>query len=581
MADADIKIKVQAEADTKALDEVQGKIDNLGDQSGQGLAGAFDEAAESAANLSGKLDGAGQAGRQVGSGVVQGSAVSLQGIKSVGSGLDWLKAKWVMVAQAASGMFGAIGLVTQAWNFAKGIYDQLTEAERQRKEASKQAAEQDKQLAKELNDQANKSNTALANSQTAKIQNEAVQSVLQTYKDINAELQKRLRLTQECIDLEQGIRDDRAAEDRLKVEEDYLRGRLNDRQKEVALERIDLESNQRRRKARQDKAAAEVDILRENRNQSENTYNALLNKRDSYQSAAIMTPQEYEDSAAKVAALKSTISQSRDEIENTIDVWKKSLAYTRIAKAQDELDALEVRRKESDSELMTRGFQPQGGVTNQMNAAAAYVGQLNTIDEALNAQRKVVDQAEEMLLSAQAAQERLAAKVESEQAVDDQQKRTSETRRSKEAEDQKTVKTQERINQDLQITQTYLADTSAALEETKRNIQDQARGIKERAAGLADQQQGNARTAMVDKVLDMVSSGGGVDAAELDLLTNLRDRLSQQSGGDAEGRQQIISMLSEIISSLASNQKDQKKAQAKIDALQRQLDRIKQQQKAK
>lgn len=606
MADADIKIKVQAEADTSALDEVQGKIDNLGDQSGQGLAGALDEAAESATNLSSKLDGAGQAGRQAGTGVVQGSAAGLQGIKSVGSGLDWLKAKWVMVAQAASGMFGAIGLVTQAWNFAKGIYDKLTEAERQRKEAAQQAAEEERKLAEKLLDDTNTSRRSAMTEQALSRQQEAASDVLTTYRDQTEELKRQLRLIREKADLEMGISDDKAQEDRLKVEEDYLAGRVTERQRDIALEKIDLDSNARRRDMRSQMAVQTVEAARTNRDNAATAWQDLLNVRDMFASDQVMTPQQYAESESRIGQGRSDITYLQNQWAEELEAAKKEIfgkggktplqaaqqfepikkqidaRYDEMIRASEAEIAEENNRQyRSNAALSARGFAPGGGIENAKSASQAYANQLKKYDDQLVEHTSALKVAEENLVDAENAVDAVAAKNESEESLDRQQARTNDARRKKEDKDAEAVKTQERINQDLQESQSHLADTNKALAETKRNIQEQAGVIKGRAAGLADQQQGKARTAMVDKVLDMVSSGGGVDAAELDLLTNLRDRLSQQSGGDADGRQQIISMLSEIISSLASNQQAQKKAQAKIDALQRQLDRIKQQQNIK
>lgn len=606
MADSDIKIKVQA--DTSALDDIQHKLDALGEQSGQEMAGGMAEAAEAAGDLTDQLEGAGQAGRQAGAGVAQGSATGVQGIKSVGAGLDWLKAKWVMVAQAASGMFGAIGLITQAWNFAKGIYDKLTEAERQRKEAAEQAAEEERKLAEKLLDDANATRRRSMTEQALTVQKEASGEILTTYRQQTEELTRQLRLIREKADLEMGISDDKAQEDRLKVEEDYLAGRITDRQRDVALGKIDLESNARRREMKSRMARQTVDAARENRDNAETAWQDMLHVRDMYASDQVMTPQQYAESESRIGRGKQSISEYKAQQEAELKAAREefstlgktpmeaAMAVRKLSEVKKQIEEkynsliketeAEIagendRQYQSNAALSARGFAPGGGIENAKAASQAYASQLDAYDKQLVEHTRALKTAEENLVDAENALDAVTAKNESEASIDRQQARTNDARRAKEDSDADAVKTQEQINRELQTAQTHLSDANKALADTKRDIQDQAGAIKGRAGGIADSQQGQTRSAMVDKVLDMVSSGGGVDEAELQLLTTLRSRLSQQAGGDATGRQQMISMLSSIIDTLASSQQTARKAQAQIEALQRQLDRIKQQQQAK
>lgn len=183
------------------------------------------------------MEQAAESGSKVGEALAKGTAPAeassqdlvssvMQGISTMGKGFDWLKGRWTKFSAMITGMFSAIGVIKQVISITMTLYNFLTQAEREREEAAKKAEEAELKRIEESAKAWRQYIQERSHQKALEAEAKAADAILQKYKEGTDEIRTQARLIQKKIDLEQGFSDDQAEKDRLKVEEDYSKGKL-------------------------------------------------------------------------------------------------------------------------------------------------------------------------------------------------------------------------------------------------------------------------------------------------------------------------------------------------------------------
>lgn len=502
------------------------------------------------------------------------ATATVAGNRSVLESIQWLQSGWAKYAQIVSGVFGAIGLVTQAYTALKSIYESYNktaiEAEARRKTALEEQAAKVKELTQ-------------AHIDAAREQRIQEADTLRQYHAGNktnryqAEMQQIDQLNDKLIahaKLKSALDNNQAERTRIALAEADYRGRATkyDIARHEVDRNFDVRANQRGEslaaaQSAYDKAWSQEDnigrklvdeqsnlssIKEDPRYMSRKEYNAslALNKQadtlikgDGKTSTGLQgqwedTTKEIEDVQQKIALLqRERIAVPKSFLENleaaqkqASDVWNKIQAAEKTKETET--------KKTTDFERLVADEATEGDVYSLWKTVTDSEKNI----QALAAELKTAEE----------------EKIKTKQAIDDLKQIQSGER---ENDNQERKNQQQRINEDerkaaAEANNTAIAALRTEAEQLPAAIAAATAQIKEFRKSLAPQaEEFKSKGAWVGKVQDIATKDKATSEDEL-YLSNLKSKLAANSNGeDPAGRKRMITLIDQILESIAKERK--------------------------
>lgn len=559
------------------------------------------------------LEQTGKKGEQAGVAVAKGSRQGAEGVKRMGNGA--LQAAYffddlqygirgimnnipglVMGFGGSMGLAGAMSLAVLA---GKVLYDLLDETDEKGKSAAenaKQLVEAEKERLKNLFEEVEKLRRDEDNNSALERELEMSRQIAENRKDEAEALEYAYNYRKRLIDLESGIADDKAEEERLKVEEDFANGKFGtgkeaERKRRRLLLGIEMDSNARRRAEKEERAQIDVsessvkkfdaakterelrkamqdagddvimtlddrkkieaDLIKKSNDLNQDFLDKLKDLRD--KEALIKSKQGGAKGGADAALFKSILDDNN--LKKSVDEWVKGYSVSSpaaahfIAKNLDEI--IKSRRNDlfdknesislSDNALEYKGYNLGDGTSGEKGYSDAYTEYYKTLEELKKKQaeaQKDLAKAEEAEIEATRKLAEVRLKNSSEAAVDTQKVKTAE------AKERRQIKDEDEKRQNQEKKRLEQEAKKKAKEAERKQKQEADKLFKTLVEGiLLDTGSATPQQALsVKKSVDAVkrdaqaalSNDGQIDVVEMaELLKNLSAKL-QENGITSE-----------------------------------------------
>lgn len=502
------------------------------------------------------------------------SAASVQNNGKILQSIKWMQNGWVKVAQAASGLFGTIGLVTQAINLAKAAYDWFNKSAMEAEEKRKVNAEKEVQYLKELIVLRQKLTQAQQVKDIAWVNQDDAEKLAAPWK-------KKLQAIEEANDemirsarLEASLAENQDELKRINLEEALYRKKITQAEYEKSLLELEQEAENRQRELQKKEMQSKMTHADKNAEGTKFALQQNVDKRNSLASASgYMTKVEAADIELSLKQNEKRIKEAREkvkEIENKIKAEKVMMADPQMAfhaqTRQANIDRLESEKKSWNDQINNAADQ-RGQSQAKLNAykklmieegASAETGGLEKkvedLDKKIEEGRKLSEEAEKTL-------ENLHKVQEDQNKILDAQAETEKKRyenKLKQIED-------EAKNTQVEANKTAIAtlnEESGKLTGALTNVTAKIREF--RAAQLQLLTDSGVKGDMADRVKKI---GHKPELTEEDSKTlgNYRDTLSRASGGNDTGRRQMIDIIDNILKSFEMEAKETAKTNAQLE----------------
>lgn len=498
------------------------------------------------------LEQTGKKGEQAGVAVAKGSRQGAEGVKRMGNGA--LQAAYffddlqygirgimnnipglVMGFGGSMGLAGAMSLAVLA---GKVLYDLLDETDEKGKSAAenaKQLVEAEKERLKNLFEEVEKLRRDEDNNSALERELEMSRQIAENRKDEAEALEYAYNYRKRLIDLESGIADDKAEEERLKVEEDFANGKFGtgkeaERKRRRLLLGIEMDSNARRRAEKEERAQIDVSGSSVKKVEAVKTERdakkALEDNKDSNIITLIDRNQlelEFNNLAKKAAKLRS---EGREEGAHNIGLQMNDLRHM---------------MEDSDNALQEKGYNLGDKTSGEKGYSDAYTEYYKTLEELKKKQaeaQKDLAKAEEAEIEATRKLAEVRLKNASEAAVDTQKEKTAE------AKERRQIKDEDEKRQNQEKKRLEQEAKKKAKEAERKQKQEADKLLKTLVEGiLLDTGSATPQQALsVKKSVDAVkrdaqaalSNDGQIDVVEMaELLKNLSAKL-QENGITSE-----------------------------------------------
>lgn len=437
------------------------------------------------------LEQTGKKGEQAGVAVAKGSRQGAEGVKRMGNGalqaayfFDDLQygIRGIMnnipgLVMGFGGSMGLAGALSMAVLAGKVLFDLLDETDGKGKtavESAKQLVEAEKERLKNLFEEVKKLRRDEDNNAVLERELEISRQIAESRKDETEALEYAYQYRKRLIDLESGIADDKAEEERLKVEEDFANGKLGtgkdaERKRRRLLLGIELDSNARRRAEKEERAQIDVSDTSVKRVDAAKTERETKKAAQDIIDENIITLKERKKAEADlIKSIKELNSDiiSRIKYGKDQEINKGALRYKQLAEydvvegAQQWIDGKEISNKlvsdlfnkyksddmpsrkndisnirkniaESDVALEDRGYNLGDGTSGEKGYLDAYTAYFKTLEELKKKHaeaQKALAKAEEAEMEATRKLAEVRLKNASEAAVDNQKGKTAEAK---------------------------------------------------------------------------------------------------------------------------------------------------------
>lgn len=555
----------QYRAQTEEVETLTRRLDEL-DQAHQGATVKQSEGAnqltDAQASLTTQVD-------DLKSSQTQQATAAVAGNRSVMESIKWLQTGWAKYAQIVSGVFGAIGLVTQAYTALKSIYESYNktaiEAEARRKTALEEQAAKVKELTQAHIDAAREQRIQDAETlrqYNASNKTNRYQAEMQQIDQLNDKLIAHAKL-KSALDNNQ---DERT---RIELEEAVYRGRAT--QSAIDKHQVDRTFDARENQRSESLAAAQSSYDKA-WSKEDNIGRKLVDEQSNLSSIKddprYMSKLEYYASLDRNKKADSVINDNG--LKLSLDKEKQAIAdLQRIIESYQRVDVDIPQEMDAElQKLMTRAET----IRNKIQAAEKT--KETETNKTKNFERLVAEEAKEgdndslwktvtdseKNIQALAAELKTAEeeKIKTKQAIDDLKQIQSGER---ENDNQERKNQQQRINDDerksaAEANNTAIAALRTEAEQLPAAIAAATTQIKEFRKSLAPQaEEFTSKGAWVGKVQDIAGKDKATSEDEL-YLSNLKSKLAANiNGEDPAGRKRMITLIDQILESIAKERK--------------------------
>lgn len=469
------------------------------------------------------IEQTGQKGEQAGKKIAAGSRQGTAAVKNMGGGA--LQAAYffddlqygikgvmnnipslVMGFGGSMGLAGALSIATLA---GAKLYEWLGKSD----EKAKEFAEREKEILQNLREEVDKMRISDDNAATLQRELDLSRQIAEARHAEASSLEYAYQYRKRLIDLENGIEDDKATIERLKIEEDFANGKLGtgneaEIKRRRALEGVDMDSNARRRAAREELAqvdVADAGIKKVYASREEREAKKTLHDNTDEDIMSLDDRKKKEDELIKKTkelneSILSQLTYARDQeiekgslrykrlgdkdIDDDVKRWMKGekMSNKLVSDLFDKYKSVDMEERKlhnsnledeintSDVSLEDKGYNLGDGTSGEKGYSDAYKAYRDTVDKLKENYEKSL----ESLIKAQNAEEEATLKLAevkqknaSEYAVDKQRIKTAEAQDRRQINDEDN-KAQELVKRRMKAE----AEKKARESERKKNKEE-------------------------------------------------------------------------------------------------------------